>query len=239
MKLIKGADRRVHIQNPRFWGSSAGTDYWAVFGDTAMIETATQGDLDLWGWETTDVAFIVGSGADFLSGSPIADAGTIGGIHTDATADFLISPFIFGDFSHTQMVAGLLGYTPTNLNMECYAMFSANSDENATGFGFVEAGGGGGALADADMMAFIGTGGTKFEIIRGDGTVDASVDNVDTDPHLWKITCSGTTAEWFIDGVSQGTITLQDNLWPVSWAVNTETSGTDDPVVSWVHIWYD
>ena len=235
MKLDRGADRRVHVNKAKDWGQAAGTDFWAVFGDVAQVEAATLGDLDLYGWETDTVAFVAGSDADFISS---ADVGVTGGVTTATEDDFLISPFIFGDYAHSLMVEALLGYPPTSLNMECYARFSANADENASGFGWVEEGGGGGVLADADLLAFIGNGGTEFELNQGDGTVDAG-DTDDTDSHLFKIIISGLTAEWFIDGTSQGSLTLETDLFPAAWAVNTEATGTVDPVVAWVHIWYE
>jgi hypothetical protein len=127
---------------------------------------------------------------------------------------------------------------PTSLNMECYARFASGADENETGFGFLEAGVDANALVKGDLMAYISTGGTVFELHSG-ATEDAGSAE-DTDPHQWKIKCSGTTAEWFIDGTSQGTIALQDDLWPVAWGAGTKaSSGENDPVINWVHIWYE
>ena len=239
--ILPASDGRVHVFDPKKWGELPGTDFWIFCGST---DTPPTGDTDLvsYGWETSGVStftYLPGSGADFLSGSPIADAGATGGYNFGTAGDYLISPFIFGDYVHARMVQELLGYFPTELNLEVYGRFAANPDENASGFGFVEAGGGGGVLADADLMAFIGPGGSNFELIRGDGTVDAGAAAYDTDPHLFKIKCSGMTAEWFIDDVSQGTLGLQDDLWPVAFAINTEAGGTADPVVSWVHVYYN
>ena len=234
--ILPAADGRVHQYDPHHWGCRPATDFWVVFNTSDL---APSGDWDLLsnGWESVGWSHLAPSGADFLSGTPTADIGTTGGANFDTAGDYLISPFQFGDYSHARMVQELLGYLPTELNLEVYGRFAANPDENASGFGFVEAGGGGSVLADADLMAFIGLGGTKFELIRGDGTVDESVAVYDTDPHLFKIKCSGTTAEWFIDDVSQGTLGLQDDLWPVAFGVSVET--TADPVVSWAHVWYN
>ena len=235
---LPGPDGRIHVYGPENWGNQLGTDYWANFHNADQIAGGGD-DLVAHGWEASGFSFLAPSGADFLSGDPIADAGTTGGFNFDAANDFLISPFVFGAFAHAKAFEAIMGYLPTALHLEVFARFAANPDENASGFGWLEAGGGGGSPADADMMAFIGPGATQFELIRGDGTIDAGLEVKDTDPHLWKILCAGTTAEWFIDGVRQGSISLQTNLWPVAFVINTESTGTADPVASWAHIWYE
>lgn len=229
-------DHRWHVTDPQKWGQSPGTDYWLVCHESDMVAAGGR-DLSDHGWSANGFSFKEGSGADFLSGVPIADAGAIGGFNFDTAGDYLISPFIFGDFAHAKMFRNLMGYLPTTLCLEVFATFAANPDENASGFGFCEAGATG-ALADGDMMAFIGPGGSKFELIRGDGTVDEGVAVYDTDPHLFKIVITGAVVTWYIDDVSQGTLVVQDDLWPVAFAINTEGSGTADPVVSWAHVWY-
>lgn len=226
---------RVHAYRPQDWGSMAATDYWANFGDLTLVP-ADSSDLDLYGWvEGGTWVYLAGSGADFISNSPIADAGTTGGAHFDDASDAITSPYIFGDYAHALLAGQFLGYMPTSLNMECYARFSANGDENGSGFGFIEAGGS--AATTNDTMAYISTGGTVFELHSGAAEDAGATD--DMNPHLWKIKCKGTTAEWFLDGTSQGTIDLQDDLWPVAWSAGTQSGGSNDPVVSWVHIYYE
>lgn len=223
---------RHHAIRPRDWGVSAATDYWALFGN---LDIASGNELDAYGWWTSGFGYVAGSGADFLSSS---DVGTPGGILFDTHSDFLISPFIFGDYANALLAGQILGYMPTSLNMECYARFAANNNEEETGFGFLEAGVDENALVKGDLMAYITSDGTNFSLESGIAA-DASIGLDDTNPHQWKIKCKGTTAEWFIDGTSQGTIALQEDLWPVAWGVGTKaSSGANDPVVSWVHIWY-
>lgn len=237
-RITRAPDRRVHAVSPNDWAIVAATDYWANFGSVLGIPGgAGDGDLDLFGWITTGFSHTVGSAAGMLDSS---DAGTTGGINLDAISDFILSPFIFGDYAHGQMVAGILGHDPTILNMECFARFAANANEEETGFGFVEAQVSG-PFVKSDLMALITSDGTNFSL-EGAGDLDAgSTDN--TNPHLFKIAVNkGTTdaIEWFIDGVSQGTMDSQVNLWPVAWGASTKaTSGTNDPVISWVHIWYE
>lgn len=235
--ILPAAEHRVYVNDPQKWGQSPGTDYFLKCHEADMAAAGGR-DLVNHGWESGGFSYLASSGADFLSGTPVADRGTLGGFNFDAANDYLISPFIFGDYAAALEFQNIMGYLPTTLVLEVYARFAANADENATGFGFLEAGGGGGSPADADMMAFIGMGATHFELIRGDGTVDASAAVFDTDPHLFKISLTGAVVTWYIDDVSQGTLVVQDDLWPCAFVINTETGGDGDPVVSWAHVHY-
>ncbi len=232
-KITRAPDRRVHVNRPQDWGSAAGTDYWANFGDLTLVP-ADSSDLDLTGWvEAGTWVHLAGSGADFISSSTV---GTTGGAHIDVAGDAIRSPFIFGDYAHAKMVEGLLGYEPTLLNMECYARFNADGgDDEDSGFGFVEAGAAT-PFVKAGLMALITSDGTNFSLESGAAADAGSADN--QDPHLWKISVSSASIEWFIDGTSQGTLALQAALWPVAWGASVGAGGTADPVISWVHIWY-
>lgn len=225
---------RQIVTNPENWGHDVGTDYHAFFGEA---DEAAGGGKDLaeHGWESSGFGYLAGSGAGFLD---VDDQGTLGGFNFDTASDYLISPFIFGSYTHGRFVQNVLGYFPSRLNMEVMARFASSAaDEQATGFGFIEAGATG-ALAKADLMAFISIGATNFELHSGAVADEGSAK--DTDPHLFKITIErDDAAEWFIDGVSQGSIAIQANLWPGAWAANTQVGGNNDPVVSWVDLWYD
>ena len=225
---------RVHATHPHQWAEAAATDYWANFGNIVGLPANAIGDLDLYGWSTTGFSHVAGSAASFLSPS---DVGVTGGINLDAVSDNIISPSIFGDYANALLAGQILGHFPTSLNMECYARFAANNDEQETGFGFVEAQVSG-PFVKSDLMALITSDGTSFSL-EGAGAADAGATD-DITAHQFKITCRGTTAEWFIDGTSQGSIALQDDLWPVAWGASTKAStGANDPVISWVHIWYE
>lgn len=233
-RIIRGLVQRQIVTNPEDWGHGVGTDYHAFFGEAD--EAAGGGkDLSEHGWESTGFGYLASSLAGFLD---VDDQGTLGGFNFDTASDFLISPFIFGNYSHGRFVQNVLGHFPHNLNMEVMARFASSAaDEQATGFGFIEAGSTG-ALAKADLMAFISIGATNFELHSGAAADEGSAK--DTDPHLFKITITfGGSAEWFIDSVSQGSIAIQADLWPAAWAANTQASGANDPVVNWVDIWYD
>ena len=233
-RIVRAPDRRKHVLTPHDWGHMKGTDYCAFFGESDMAAAGGK-DLADDGWESGGFGYLAGSAAGFLDSS---DAGTTGGLNFDAASDYLISPFIFGDYAHARALQHLLGYLPTTLNMEVYARFASSAaDEQATGFGFVEAGGGGGVLAKADLMAFISIGASNFELHSG-ATADEGSTKATT-PHLFRIKITlGGTAEWFIDDVLQGSIAIQANLWPCAWAANTQAGGNNDPVVSWVRVWY-
>lgn len=225
---------RVHAYRPQDWGAFPATDYWANWGDLTFADAAAS-DLVANGWLTSGFSQLASSGADFISSS---DVGTTGGLNFDTASDYIISPFIFGDYAHALLAGQILGYMPTALNMECYARFAANNDEEETGFGFLEAGVDANALVKADLMAYITSDGTNFSLESAAAADAGSTDN--TNPHQWKIQCTGTTAEWFIDGTSQGTIALQNDLWPVAWGAGTKAiTGANDPVINWVHLWYE
>ncbi len=223
---------RVHVNDPRDWALVVGTDYWANFGGVGLIEAGVH-DLDLNDWVTAGFSHTVGSGADFLASD---DVGTTGGLNLDAADDFINSPFIFGDYAHALLVGQILGHFPTSLSMECYARFAANNNEEATGFGFVEAGSTG-PFAKGDLMAWVTSDGTNFSLESGAAADAGSTDN--TTAHQFKIKVTADNVGWSIDGTQQGTIALQEDLWPVAWAASTVTGGGNDPVISWVHIWYE
>jgi hypothetical protein len=198
---------------------------------------AAASDLVANGWLTSGFSQLAGSGADFISSS---DVGTTGGLNFDAVSDYIISPFIFGDYAHALLAGQILGYMPTSLNMECYARFAANNDEEETGFGFLEAGTDANALVKADLMAYVASDGTNFSLESGAAAAASNgLDN--TTAHQWKINVrTGEAIRWYIDGTLQtNTLALQTDLWPVAWGAGTKAAtGANDPVISWVHIWY-
>ncbi len=227
---------RQHVRHPRDWGSMAGTDYWAIFGDVKGVAADAIGDLDLYGWETIAYLYTAGTGASHLSS---ADVGTPGGADFDTAGDYILSPFIFGDYAHALVAGQFLGYFPTKLFMECYAFFTANNNEEATGFGFVEAGGGGNVMAKGDLMAYVTSDGTNFSLESGAAAAAGSTDN--TTPHQFKIEMGvGVAIKWYVDGTEQAnTLALQTDLAPYAWGASTAAASANDPVVSWVHIWYE
>ena len=233
MKIERAPSKRVHITNPRDWGMGAGTDYWANFSDLTLVPGGGQ-DLVSYGWlENGTWVTLASSTADLLDST---DVGDIGGVHCDTAGDAITSPFIFGDYAHGLQAGAFLGYTPTTLCCEMYMMFSALNDEEVSGAGFIEAGATA-AYAKGDLMAFVTTDGTNFSLESGAAAASGSAEN--SNPHLFKIVmAAGATIKWYIDGVLQANaLALQTDLWPCAWAVNAETD--NDPIVNWVHIWYE
>ena len=225
---------RIHVEAME-WGRKPGTDFWLIPRNegelTGVTNEPTLADRE---WVTTSLVWTAGSGADFLDSS---DVGTPEHFLTNASGDLLQSPAIFGGYVHTQAVARILGYTPTQLVCEFYASFTdASANETRSGFGLVEAGGTAGT--DADAMAWIYSDGTNFGIrSAADSDAGAVIDN---NWNLWRIVISSGSAtdaiEWFINGTSQGTMDRQTDLWPCSLGMHALT--TNRPGLAWAHFFY-
>ena len=229
-------DRRVHITDPRVWNMSVGTDYWANFSDPLLVPAGAN-DLVNYGWlENGTWVTVANTGADLLTSS---DVGTVGGIHVDTADDAVTTPFIFGDYSHAVACNAILGYTPTKLNFECYARFSASNDEELSGFGWVE-NGATAAYAKTDWMALIAIDASKFSLESGAAAAQGDTAK-DTVAHVFKVICeAGATIEFYVDGTKQtNELALQTDLWPCAWVINAGTGGSNDPVCNWLHIWYE
>jgi hypothetical protein len=232
--IVPGQDQRVHVLRPQDWDRMAGTDFWAFFGPESIAADAAGTLLSDFGWTTTSLVATAGAGGDFLAA---ADPGTPNHLLTDAGNDLLQSPAVFGDYIHGQLAAQFLGHSPSQLVVEWYGAMTVHSadESTVTGWGLVEAGGAAGTAND--RMAWIGTDGTNF-ICSSAADSDAGATD-DAAWHRFRIVVSlGTTdaIEWFIDGVSQGTINLQTDLWPCSFGMFAST--TNRPAISWLHAWY-
>ena len=223
--------KRQHVP-AHLWAEVPGTDFWLQPGGSYFAASGVGNSLADFGWTTTALALVAAAtaGADFISS---ADVGVPPHIVTDATGDLLQSPAVFGDYYHAYGASAFLGFVPTSLNVEVVAAFSVNSaNETTSGFGLVEAGG---TPATAnDHMAYIFTDASNFTLRSGAASDAGATD--DAAWHLWKIVVTSSNVEWFIDGTSQGTIALQADLWPVSFAAHSLT--TNRLLLGQVHIWY-
>ena len=228
------ASRRVHVTRPSLWTRAAGTDFWLKpdinFAGGAADELLTDN-----GWTLTSVTLTAGTLADLLTS---ADVGTPSIAALDAGSDLLLSPSIFGDYGHGLMAGQFLGYTPTTLNLEIYANFSVSTAaETTSGFGFST----GSSLTATNHIAFIYSDATNFAM-RGTPGTGAYTDVGalrDATYHLWRITATaGGTVEWFIDGTSQGTITLVADLFPTAFSGSIVAAGTNRVNIAWAHIFY-
>jgi len=224
---------REHVRTPQEWGFKAGTDFWLVASTNGMITATNAHELVDYGWVTTALGFSTPTGGDFLDS---ADPGTPNSILFDASGDLLRCPYLFGDYAHGLMAQQLLKKAPTKLALEVYAAFTVHSaNEPTSGFGFVEAGGT--PATAADHQAFISTNATNFLFASGAASDLGAID--DANFHLFKMVLNKTTslAEWFIDGVSQGSMAIQADLAPYAFGAHVLT--TNRLSLAWAHVYYD
>ena len=233
---IEEAMRRKHVLSPLDWGEMAGTDYWFVPGSS--MTGATTFLLSSRGWTTTSMVLTEGSAADFMSA---ADVGTPRTALTNATGDLLQSPAIFGDYNHARIAQIIMGEAilPRFLICDMYAAFTvASADEEQTAMGLFDAGGT--ISTAADQLAAISSDSANFLIHNGaDEDTGAAVDNA---YHWWRIqidrSISAVTngVQWFMDGVSQGTIDREADLFPCYWGLHSLTTNRISLAVA--HIYY-
>ena len=238
IKNIAPKVQRVHITDPRNWATGMGTDFWLGSNPSTAILAGTAGAgalISEFGWTTTALAHVAGTGADLFSA---ADPGVPGYIQFTAASDLLLSPSIFGDDAHVVQVARILGYRPTTLNMECYAAFLAEgADEPSSAFGFVQAGASPITAAAAGQYACISSNATNFEL-NSSAASDAGALSENA-WHVWKIVVSATGSQWFMDGVSQGSIAVVADVFPLRFGCGIVAAGVNTIGLNSVHIWYE
>lgn len=222
------------VVDPRYWATNAGYEFQCNFGNVDLITAlgSTNDGLSGYGWTTTSLAAVNGDAGDLLSAADVTPTHIL----TDASADALSSPRIFGSYSHALQASRFLGYMPTRLVMECYAAFTVNSAfETATFFGLTAP-----ATTTYNGTGSVGciiaeNGGGLFRIANITGGDNGAA--TDTAWHKWKIVIDGTNTEWFIDDVSQGTITTEPDAFPCAFKLIAST--TNRIALSWVRIYYE
>jgi hypothetical protein len=218
---------------------TAGWSFWYNPGsaDSVTASGATNlSGLDSYGWTTTALdAFVSGSGADFLSSADLDPTSIL----SNAAADLLASPRIFGSYDHGLQAAQFLGQLPTKLVVDLYGRFStASAAESTTFMGLT-----GPAVVDA---AAAGSGGA----FRSNGTAstfrftsDAAElvgANIDTNWHRWKATWDFSTqlVSASMDAAAMGTtIALEADIWPQSFVCFTGITNRWN--LAWVNIRYE
>ncbi len=214
---------RVEIKHASDWDDSSGSDFF-MQPTAAQIAVGVKESLSDFGWTTTTLAYVPGSGSDFMAS---ADRGIPNHFNLADAADKIQSPDLFGNYAHALQAQPHLGKFPSQLIMTVWAQFAvASQDENDTGFGFVVAGGG--ILTAADALAVIRSDGTNF-FCRSSADTKAGA-AIDTNWHHWKIVIHlGTTdkIEWFIDDVSQGTLDLLEDAFPMPWGAGNVGGGVN------------
>lgn len=230
--------KRVHV-GPHDFDNGAATDYWVNFNasanQVAAASATNPGGLSGWFHTTTSLVATAGTAGDLDS---YADH-TPSHILTDASADAFVTPRIFGGADQFDRVTDVLGYRPTMLRADVYAAFTVNTANEATSFfGFC-------APATTDITAAGGAAGihsdgTNFKLSSDNGTdAGAAKDNL---WRKWRINIGASTTEWFMDTTpsgtltSQGTITTETDIFPVSFKMIVST--TNRIGISWIHISY-
>lgn len=208
------------------WHLSGGTHYMLPFLST----TAAAG----WTYTGTPTA-LTGATGDFNSGSDISPAGVALG--TVASAQSLrFQTRLFGAYAHRAMATDILGYEPTKLCFRIWAAFPVNTaNESLTGFGFVTEVAA--ITTDAHKVAWIHSDGTNFTFRQNTNT-DAGAAK-DTAFHEYTVKIDATNMEWFIDGVSQGTLSTPADVWPVAWQANGAAARTNSMSLANLVVWYE
>lgn len=226
--------RRVHV-GPRDFDNGAATDYWINFNaaanQVAAASATNPGGLPGWFYTATSLVATAGTAGDFNASGDF----TPSHILTDASADAFVTPRIFGGYDQFQRVSDVLGYAATELVVDQYAAFTAASfDESTSFFGLV-------APSVTDLTAAgsgggIKTDGTNFRLVSDNGT-DTGLAS-DTAWRKWRIVYGSTNTEWFTGAAhtSQGTITTEADIWPLSYKMIVGASNRIG--ISWVHIFY-
>lgn len=241
---------RKHITKAQDWAHSIGTDYW--FTPSAGIDvfaaaTATGIELAEHGWTTTSLVNTAGSGADFGSSS---DVGTPVSVLTDATADLLESPAIFGTYPHMRAAADIAGMAdlPRFLIARFWGagVVVSNAAEGHSGWGFVEDGGA--VSTAADHAAFIGSDGTNFVFNANGGTAQSMGTAADTTWREWAIVMAVTEQKayaylapsWRFGspplGTAAASLTLTTDEAPYSFGMHALTN---DFTMGVLHIYYE
>jgi hypothetical protein len=222
------------------WQNEPGTDFWLTPGPTASeaASTATIEQLVEGGWTATSLVDTEGSAADFMAS---ADKGVPNHFLTNATADLLESPTVFGNYEHAWQAMRCAGLNsiPKKLVCEFWGAMSVHSaDEPRTGWGLIEDGGG--VATEADQLAFISSDSSNFQL-AANGGAGALTDAGLADDALWhlftiEVALGPSLCYWYVDGALQGSIAITEDQWPAKFGFHALT--TNRPFLGTVHIYY-
>jgi hypothetical protein len=237
---------RKHVTKAAEWGHTLGTDYWIQFNTgldiLAAASTATGDEVAENGWTATSLVNTAGSGADFGS---TTDKGTPSHALTNASADLLTSPAIFGDYVHMRAASDLVGrkQLPNRLIAEFWGAMTVHSaDEPRSGWGFIEDGGS--PATEADQLAFISSDGTNFQIGANAGTpVNLTAD--DASWHLFRIELDRNSGKvsaaidgtYYLTKNSSTTLSITGDEFPAKFGFHALT--TNRPALGLTHVYYD
>lgn len=247
---------RQHVRAGSRWAHEVGTDYWlhptSGLDQAAAAATGTGDELAENGWTATSLVNTAGSAADFRGGTftriggrtrdgTFTDTGVPSHFLTNADADLLSSPAMFGNADDMEAAAELAGQAslPNILGVSFWGAMTVHSAaELDSGWGFIEDGGS--PATEADAIAFIYTNGTNFAIQK-DGAIVGSVGAADD--ALWhkfrlELDFRGTLS-WWIDGTLQqaNSITITADEFPCKFGFAAGT--TNRPGLGLTHVYYD
>ncbi len=225
------------VTNPFEWQGAWGHDFRFNAGNADLITTAAAANpsgLSGHGWVATALSVTEGSSGDFLSSSDIDPTRIV----WNAASDSLVSPRIFGSYAHMLIAAESLGATPTKLCCEVFARFTGVAiGTTESFFGFAAP-----STTDsvaAGSAAVIATNSSVF-YLKSDNGSDAAINAANTAWHRWRIEVGASTTEWFIDDVSQGTITTETDIWPTAFKAFAGTTGNrNDFDIAWFRVYYE
>ncbi len=225
-----GSLPRIHATEVDWTAGPPITDYW-FFPSTDSITASAPGLLTALGWITNGtVSIVAGSGADLFGGDPSAlDMGTPAHFLCNASGERLTSPFIFGSYEAKWHIKQALGWAPSGIVADFFALWTTASNADTTGgIGFVEAGGA--IQTAADHFAMLTSDATNF-ILRSGAATTTATSAVDTNPHRWQIYINLLTGfcTFAKDGTSVGTsstgaIAVETDLSPMAFGVATTSS---------------
>ena len=210
------------VRNMRDWAGGAGYEFW--FGNLAddlssVASASNPAGVDGWGW-TTPTSTTETQGGDLFSE---VDPGF--NSWQPSSGGTWRSPQIFGGADGYRMAQIFLRQAPTKLVCEFYGYFTSNPTGNTVATiagGLVS-----GAPSSADGAGSAGvivSDGTNFRLVSDNGNdAGAAIDNA---LHLWRIEYGLVTTEWFMDDVSQGTITTETDVWPTGYYSRAQAGET-------------
>jgi hypothetical protein len=247
---------RVHVNAGWKWAHEVGTDYWlhptSGLDQAAAASTALGPLLAENGWVATSLVNTNASIADFRGGAftpgtgknrdgSFADTGIPSHFLTNANADLLSSPIMFGNADGMQAASEIAGMRnlPNILGVSFWGAMTVHSaNELDSGWGFVEDGGSPATAGDA--LAFIYTDGSNFSI-QSNGAIVGSAGAADD--ALWhyfrmEFDFNGFLT-WWIDGALQerNSVTITADEWPAKFGFAAGT--TNRPGLGLTHCYYD
>lgn len=241
---------RAHVRAGARWAHEIGTDYWlqpsTALDQFGAAATTTGDELAENGWIATSLVNTAGSAATFGSS---ATKGVTPHALTNASADLLKSPVIFGNYAHMRAAADVAGKLtlPRYLIARFWGSMSvASADEPRSGWGFVEDGGS--PATEADQAAWISCDSANFQIGANAGTPTDMVAS-DSNWHEFAIVLSvgAQRAYGFVDpawrfgtpplGTALGSVALTAAEAPYSFGFHALT--TNRPLLGLTRVYYE